>query len=122
VLQGASSEKVQVLIINHIVLDVSIVIDYLRKLPEIYRTANKKQKALILNEIAQRININQHGIEIIWNEQYQLLLNQEILQFADTPPTVRKYPAMLPLLDDFRTNFDMLENINLLRDMICNIS
>jgi len=56
-------------------MDVSTVIDYLRKLPEIYAEADKKQKGRILKEIAQRININTRGIEIIWNEKYRLLLD-----------------------------------------------
>jgi hypothetical protein len=70
--------------------DVSIVIEYLRILPEIYKTADKKQKGRILNEIAQRINVNPHGIEIVWNEEYQPLLNQDIMlihppQFGNIP-------------------------------------
>jgi hypothetical protein len=51
------------------------------------------------------------NVEMLWNDQYRLLLNKEILQFADTPATVRKYPAMIPLSDDFRTNCDMFKDL-----------
>jgi hypothetical protein len=91
----------QVPIIKRTVMCVSTVIDYFWMLPEIYAEGDRKQKGRILNEIAQRINVNPQGIEIIWNEKYRLLLDVvETCQDPHGSEMIHHAPPVAPTIRD----------------------
>lgn len=61
-------------------------------------------------------------VKVKWDLPFAFILNQDVTSFADTSDKVWKYPIMLPLLDDFRTNFNMFDNIKSIEIILENTS
>jgi len=85
------------------ILTACEIVDTVRKFPHIYANRTPGEKVELLKEMALAVVVKEGEAEIQWKKPFSSILNGDVLQYADTPAKVRKYPTKLHERDNFRT-------------------